>query len=156
MLYLFDVDGTLRRARLLPGVGSLAAWDQRVLPGRAERLRGLKAEGHHLGAATNQAAVAFGLVSEVGMRRGLDELNRRLGGVLEWIGICPHHPHGFVHRYQLRCACRKPQPGLLLEALGFFGLAASQAVYVGDRQTDELAAQAAGFQFVAAARFFGS
>ena len=154
MLYLFDVDGTLRRPILFPAIGSLAPWDQRVLPGRASRLQALKADGHRIGAATNQAAVAFGLVSESRMRRGLDELNRRLGGVLEWIGVCPHHPRALRPRYRLPCDCRKPRPGLLLQALAFFQVPASQAVYVGDRPTDEQAALAAGFQFVFADRFF--
>ena len=154
MLYLFDIDGTLRQALLFPGIGSLAPWDQRVLPGRAERLQALKADGHRIGAATNQAAVAFGLVSESRMGQGLDELNRRLGGTLEWIGVCPHHPRALLPRYRRQCDCRKPRPDLLLQALAYFGVPAAEAVYIGDRLTDEQAALAAGFQFVFADRFF--
>lgn len=156
MLYLFDVDDTLRRALLFPAVGGLAPWDQRVLPGRAERLQALKAGGHRIGAATNQAAVAFGLVSESRMRQGLDELNRRLGGTLEWIGVCPHHPRALLPRYRRQCDCRKPRPDLLLQALAYFAVPAAEAVYIGDRLTDEQAALAAGFQFVFADRFFGA
>jgi histidinol-phosphate phosphatase family protein len=156
LLYLFDVDDTLRRALLFPAVGALAPWDQRVLPGRAERLQALKAGGHRIGAATNQAAVAFGLVSESRMRQGLDELNRRLGGTLEWIGVCPHHPRALLPRYRRQCDCRKPRPDLLLQALAYFAVPAAEAVYIGDRLTDEQAALAAGFQFVFADRFFGA
>jgi histidinol-phosphate phosphatase family protein len=156
LLYVFDVDGTLRQALLFPAIGSLAPWDQRVLPGRAERLQALKADGHRIGAATNQAAVAFGLVSESRMRRGLDELNRRLGGTLEWIGVCPHHPRALLPRYRCDCDCRKPRPGLLLQALAYFGVPAAEAVFIGDRRTDQQAALAAGFQFVFADRFFES
>jgi D-glycero-D-manno-heptose 1,7-bisphosphate phosphatase len=154
LLYLFDVDGTLRRPILLPAIGSLAPWDQRVLPGRAQRLQALKAEGHRIGAATNQPAVAFGLISEARMRKGLDELNRRLGGVLEWIGVCPDHPLGVVPRYRVQCGCRKPQPDLLLQALAFFAVPASQATYIGDRVTDEQAARVAGYEFIPADHFF--
>jgi D-glycero-D-manno-heptose 1,7-bisphosphate phosphatase len=154
LLYLFDVDDTLRRALLFPPIGALAPWDQRVLPGRAERLQALKADGHRIGAATNQGTVAFGLVSEARMRRGLDELNRRLGGTLEWIGVCPHHPMALLPRYRRACDCRKPRPGLLLQALAYFLVPAAEAVFIGDRLTDEQAALAAGFQFVFANRFF--
>lgn len=154
MLYLFDVDGTLRRPILFPPIGSLAPWDQRVLPGRAERLQALKAEGHRIGAATNQPIVAFGLISETRLRKGLDELNRRLGGVLEWVGVCPDHPFGIVPRYRVQCRCRKPQPDLLLQALAFFAVPASQATYIGDRVTDEQAARAAGYEFIPAEHFF--
>jgi len=156
LLYLFDIDGTLRQALLFPGIGSLAPWDQRVLPGRADRLQALKADGHRIGAATNQGAVAFGLVSESRMQRGLKELNRRLDGTLEWIGVCPHHPRALLPRYRRDCDCRKPRPGLLLQALAYFGAPAAEAVFIGDRRTDQQAAQTAGFQFVFADRFFAA
>jgi D-glycero-D-manno-heptose 1,7-bisphosphate phosphatase len=100
--------------------------------------------------------VAFGLVSKSRMRQGLDELNRRLGGTLEWIGVCPHHPRALLPRYRRQCDCRKPRPDLLLQALAYFGVPAAEAVYIGDRLTDEQAALAAGFQFVFADRFFAS
>jgi D-glycero-D-manno-heptose 1,7-bisphosphate phosphatase len=156
MLYLFDVDGTLRRARLLAWVGPLATWDQSILPGRLERLRRLHADGHHLGAASNQAAVAMGLVSFVRSERIMQETNRRLDDLLEWIRICPDHPFALRPRYRRRCACRKPAPGMLLEALAHFSVSAQEAIYIGDRDTDRAAAAAAGFGFSWASTFFAS
>jgi HAD superfamily hydrolase (TIGR01662 family) len=154
MLYLFDVDGTLRKGLLLPRLTPLATWDQRILPGRRERLQGLKAAGHHLGAASNQGAIAMGLVTEQRSARIMEETNRRLGGLLEWTRICPHHPRALRRRYRQSCACRKPAPGMLREALQVFGVGAAEAVYVGDRGTDRPAAEAAGFAFVPSATFF--
>ncbi|HYM49686.1 MAG TPA: HAD-IIIA family hydrolase [Candidatus Limnocylindrales bacterium] len=156
MLYLFDMDGTLRVARLFPALGPLATWDQRMLPGRRERLEQLHAQGHRIGVASNQGAVAFGLVTLARCERIMQETNRRLGGRLEWIGICPHHPRGLRPAYRLDCACRKPAPGLLLEALAGFGVPAREAVFIGDRETDRLAAVAAGVAFEPAARFFAA
>ncbi len=154
MLYLFDVDGTLRVPLLLPQVGSVAHWDQRILPRRAERLADLKAAGHRLGAASNQGAIAFGIVTERRMEASMEEMNRRLGGHLEWMRFCPHHPAGLIPRYRRRCPCHKPTPGMLLEALAHFQVAPADAVYVGDRSTDRQAAAAAGFSFTATRDFF--
>ena len=50
MLFIFDMDGTLRRGTL-PVPSPLRERDQRILPGQAERLRDLDAAGHYLGAA---------------------------------------------------------------------------------------------------------
>ena len=155
MLYLFDVDGTLRSPLLMPAGGVLARWDQRILPGRRERLTELRRAGHRLGAASNQGLVAFGLVSQSRAEGAVAELNVRLGGALEWIRICPHHPQGLVPRFRVRCRCRKPGPGMLEEALQRFSLSAAEAIYVGDRETDRLAAAAAGYSFQWAAAFFG-
>jgi len=154
MLYLFDVDRTLRRSILLPPVGSLAAWDQRILPGRAERLQALRQVGHHVAAVTNQAAVAFGLISEARAQRSLAELNRRLNGAVEWIRMCPHHPRALVPRYRLTCACRKPASGMLTEALAHFQVPPGQAIFIGDREIDRQAAQGAGVAFTWADAFF--
>lgn len=156
MLYLFDMDGTLRQALLVPGVGPLAIWDQRILPGRLERLGQLRAAGHHLGAASNQAAVAMGLLSLARCERIMEETNRRMDGLLEWIRICPHHPLALRARYRRSCACRKPGPGMLREALAVFGVAAGEAVFIGDRATDQRAAEAAGFAFEPVTTFFTS
>jgi hypothetical protein len=59
MLYLFHMDGTLRRPRL-PLPGPLTERDQRILPGRAERLQALHSSGSHLGAASNQGWSQWG------------------------------------------------------------------------------------------------
>ena len=88
------------------------------------------------------------------MWKGLNELNRRLGGTLEWIGMCPDHPRGLIPRYRRDSDCRKPRPGLLLQALEHFGVPASEAAFIGDRATDEQAALAAGIRFIPAGRFF--
>jgi len=148
------VDGTLRKARLFPAAGPLATWDQTILPGRLQRMRRLRGEGHRLGAVSNQALVAMGLLTLPRCELIMEETNRRLDGLLEWIRICPHHPLGLRPRYRRSCACRKPAPGMLEEALAFFRVGPREALFVGDRETDRLAAAAAGMPFEPAGEFF--
>jgi D-glycero-D-manno-heptose 1,7-bisphosphate phosphatase len=65
------------------------------------------------------------------------EAIRSAGGRLDDVLICPHAP-------EAGCACRKPQPGLLLEAARKHRFELSRAVLVGDSYRDVQAAQAVG------------
>lgn len=97
----------------------------------------------------------MGFLTLARCQRIMEETNRRLDGLLEWIRICPHHPLGLRRRYRMACACRKPAPGMLQEALGVFAVDPGQALFVGDRSTDRQAAVAAGIAFEPAEAFFG-
>ncbi len=153
-LYCFDLDGTIRRARLFPMLGSLFTWDQRVLLGRRERLQALKRAGHHLAAASNQGACAFGLLSLARAQRIAAETNRQLGDVFDAVFLCPHHPRGWRRPYHRACPCRKPAPGMLLQAMEQFRTHPAATTFVGDRPTDAAAARAAGVRFIWASDFF--
>jgi HAD superfamily hydrolase (TIGR01662 family) len=96
----------------------------------------------------------MGLVSPARCDRIMLEMNRRLDGLLEWIRFCPHHRLGLRPAYRRACACRKPEPGMLQEALTFFEVKPEEALFIGDRDTDRRAAEAAGIAFQWAAGFF--
>jgi hypothetical protein len=59
------------------------------------------------------------------------------GGRIDAVFVCPHHPDA-------GCNCRKPRPGLLLQAAGQFNLDLSQSYLVGDAASDIQAGLAAG------------
>lgn len=61
---------------------------------------------------------------------------------------CPHHPVEAKGHYLKKCSCRKPGPGMLMQAISEFGLKAEQCLMLGDSQSDILAAQAAGVRGV--------
>lgn len=153
-LYCFDLEGTVRRALLVPNACALFPWDQRLLLGRKERLQALKSAGHRLAAVSNQGACAFGLLTLERAERITERTNQQLGGVFDAIYLCPHHPRGWRAPYNRACHCRKPAPGMLLDAMQQFRAAPEATTFVGDRSTDAAAARAAGVRFVAAAEFF--
>jgi HAD superfamily hydrolase (TIGR01662 family) len=152
-LYIFDADGTLRWTTV-PGQKYPLAQDQwRLMPGVAERLRAIpwSPRGPWLGIASNQSGVASGELSEATARLLIDAmLVAALGSV----------PAGA--RVEL-CTCRegevctrhKPEPGMLLSLLRHFGVAARDALYVGDLDIDAEAARRAGIGFAHARDFFG-
>ena len=106
------------------------------MPGAHEALRTLRAEGIPLAVVSNQSGVARGLIT----REQVDAVNRRveelLGPVGTWV-VCPHHPDE-------GCACRKPRPGLVVEAAAALGVEPWRCAVIGDIAADVEAARAAG------------
>jgi len=66
------------------------------------------------------------------------------GAFLDRVYYCPHHPNGNNGDFRRACSCRKPQPGLLLQAAKEFDLDLSQCYMVGDNLTDVKAGKNAG------------
>ena len=89
---------------------------------------------------TNQSAVGRGLV----LQANADEINRRLinlihqrGGQVDGVYMCPHKPDD-------HCFCRKPRPGLLLQAARELSLDLQRSWMIGDAWSDLQAGQRAG------------
>lgn len=94
---------------------------------------------------TNQAGIAKGLYAVADMRL----LHRQMAAMLHDRGVevdawyfCPHHPD-----YTGECSCRKPEPGMLLRAMRDFRANPAECVMYGDKDSDRLAAEAAGVAF---------
>jgi D-glycero-D-manno-heptose 1,7-bisphosphate phosphatase len=136
---ILDRDGVLNREA--EGAGYVLAPEQFFwLPGALEALATLHRAGVYLTVATNQSGVGRGLMTlaqleAVHARMRADA--SRQGGALDAVLFCPHAPDE-------RCACRKPAPGLIHEALNRSGFAAAETLLVGDDQRDIEAASRAG------------
>jgi D,D-heptose 1,7-bisphosphate phosphatase len=124
----------------------------RLMPGVCYGLRALSDAGYALVVVSNQSGVARGYFSEA----ALVEIARQLDNLLEeQIGVrlaefyyCPHHPEGVVSRYILACNCRKPAPGMLLQAASDLGIDLSQSWMIGDILDDIEAGNRAGCRSV--------
>jgi D-glycero-D-manno-heptose 1,7-bisphosphate phosphatase len=152
-LVIFDLDGTLVR----PASGKEfpeSALDWEVLPGRVARLRWLQRLGVPYGLASNQGGVAFGHMEPAAAA----ERVHRVARVLEvaHVQMCFHHPAGTVDRWRMSCFFRKPSTGMLLANLHAAGCAPDEALMVGDREEDRLAAASMGLAFASADVFFAA
>lgn len=134
-LVLLDRDGVLNedRADYVKNPGELA-----MLPGAARAVARLNAAGFAVAICTNQAAVGKGIVDEAMLARIHEKLRAELargGASLDAIFHCPDaHPS----------PRRKPEPGMLLEALRRFRADAARTPFVGDNLRDLQAATKAG------------
>jgi D-glycero-D-manno-heptose 1,7-bisphosphate phosphatase len=109
------------------------------LPGAFEALRGLEAT-FALVIVSNQSGIGRGLITLAEARAVHDrviEVFARAGIAFAGAYYCPHAPDA-------GCACRKPAPGLLLEAARELGLDLAASVMLGDKASDVAAGLAAG------------
>lgn len=103
-----------------------------LLPGAAEGLHLLRAAGCRLALVTNQSGIGRGMYDEAAMHRVNARLRSLLAErdvVLDGIFFCPHAPDA-------GCTCRKPRPGLFLQAQAQLGVVAARTCVVGDKESD--------------------
>lgn len=152
-LFLFDVDGTLVTTKSGKEFRQSAA-DWQWIPGRLEKLRTLQFQGKRIGIATNQGGVAFGYLEQWYVSAELRRLANDVPFPHAMIAACYDHPKATIAIYRKDSQRRKPNPGMLLELMGFADAKPEETVYVGDRPEDEQAAKNAGVQFMWAKDFF--
>ncbi|MGQ7297054.1 HAD-IIIA family hydrolase [Quadrisphaera sp. KR29] len=129
---LFDRDGTL--VHDVPYNGDPA--QVRLVEGAREAVERVRAAGLRTGLVTNQSGVARGLITRDQADAVTAEAVRQVGG-LDVVLTCPHAPED-------ACACRKPGPGMVLQAARRLGVPPSRVAVVGDIAADVGAAVAAG------------
>ena len=116
----------------------------RIAPGALEGIAALTRAGYVVLVATNQRAVAKGLLDPAELDRMHAHLQaeaRRAGGSIEHFYVCPHDKDV--------CDCRKPKPGLFRQAWQDRpDLDRNGSFFSGDSESDRAAAAAAGIRFV--------
>jgi D-glycero-D-manno-heptose 1,7-bisphosphate phosphatase len=136
-LAMLDRDGVLTAERdgYIKHPGELE-----LLPGAAEAVAKLNVAGVKTALVTNQSVVGRGIISMEMLERIHAKLRQELGGQggkLDLVLVCTDPPWAPSER-------RKPQPGMLREALAHFRLSPHEAVMIGDELSDLRAAQSAG------------
>jgi D-glycero-D-manno-heptose 1,7-bisphosphate phosphatase len=152
-----------RRAVFLDrdGVVNELVWDERagayespyrpqdvaLVPGAVEGLETLRGLGFALVVASNQPAAAKGnasLADLEAVHARVEELLAKSGIRLDAYRYCHHHPDGTDPRLGRACECRKPAPGLILDAAAELGIDLPSSWVVGDADRDVEAGKRAG------------
>lgn len=111
----------------------------KLIPGSAEGISLLNEKGIKVIVATNQAGVAKGYFKEeliIECNERLKKMLFILGAHLDAIYYCPHHPDVGSPPYRLDCDCRKPKPGMLLNAQKKFNIDLKKSYVIGDKRSD--------------------
>jgi D-glycero-D-manno-heptose 1,7-bisphosphate phosphatase len=117
-----------------------------LLPGVAERLA--PEHSYLMFIVTNQAGISRGDITYRAVETAINEVDRKLGGIITAWQICPHTDDD-------RCECRKPKPGMIKELTAIYGVDLGGSIMVGDQLIDEQCAAAAALgKFVYAHDFF--
>lgn len=150
-----DRDGTINEE-----VGYMDRLEKlKLIPVAAEAIRLINSSGMRAVVVTNQSGVARGLFDEAFVETvhvRLREMLRVEGAFLDGIYFCPHHPTEGRERYLLTCDCRKPAPGLLLQAAADLNLDPVRSYMVGDTLKDIEAGIRAGARGILVRTGYGS
>lgn len=134
---ILDRDGVLNIER--GDGGAISDWSQwQWIPGAREAIAMLRRSGVQVSVATNQSGIGRGAMTRAEVDavhvRMLDEA-AQAGGTIDRVLVCPHAPND-------GCTCRKPLPGLLLQAIQASGVPSYATFVVGDDLRDLHAAWA--------------
>ncbi|MBO4647188.1 MAG: HAD family hydrolase [Lentisphaeria bacterium] len=119
-----------------------------LIPGLGEAIGKIHAAGCLAIVISNQSGVArgmFGMDAVKAVEARICELLRQAGSeVPDAFYYCPHHVKGTVPELSFECNCRKPKPGMFLQAIREWGIDPAVSSMIGDRLSDLQAAKAAG------------
>ena len=121
--------------------------DFEFIPDVPQAIKLLKNAGFLVIVVTNQSGVARGYYHLDAVHRLHKYLSEQLAGFstsVDGYYICPHHLQGKESNYAIACSCRKPLPGMILQAAEDFAVDLTCSYMIGDKQSDIQAGLAAG------------
>lgn len=138
-----DRDGVINKDVDFPRSAS----DVEILPWVAESIKRLNDQGVLVVVVTNQSGVARGYFSETTLADIHEKIRNLLaekGARIDAIYYCPHLPGADNEEYAIECDCRKPAPGMILQAASELGIDPARSFLVGDSERDIEAGKSAG------------
>ncbi len=121
--------------------------DIRFIEGSIEAIRALNKHNFKVIIVSNHPQIAKGLITE----QQAQEINQIIkehfknnGAIIDEIIYCPHHPKSDSEYYSEECNCRKPKPGMILQAANKSNINLKESWMVGDRISDIKAGRDAG------------
>ncbi|OQX58566.1 MAG: D-glycero-beta-D-manno-heptose-1,7-bisphosphate 7-phosphatase [Helicobacteraceae bacterium 4484_230] len=116
--------------------------DVEFIDGIFELCRKYQEAGYLIIVVTNQSGIARGYYSEedfAALTNWMSDEFKKHGIVITHVYHCPHHPD-----ISGPCECRKPNPGMLLEAAKVYNIDLKNSLLIGDKERDIEAAARAG------------
>jgi len=119
----------------------------KLFPNVGKAISNFKKRGYKVIIVSNQPGIAkgkFSLESFEEMKEKLRSELKKQGAEVDDEYYCLHHPEGVVKEYTKICKCRKPKPGMILDAAKKHNINLSESWMIGDGITDIKAGQKAG------------
>ncbi len=151
----FDRDGTINEE-----VNYLSNPEQlRLLPRAVQAIREANDLGFKVFIISNQSGVARGIITEEqvqAVNTALVQLLNKNGCTIDGVFYCPHHPNIGIAPYIRNCDCRKPNIGMLLQAVNQFNVDLKHSFVIGDKMSDIQTANNAGTSGILVKTGYGS
>lgn len=110
-----------------------------LIPRADEAIRSLQESGFKIIVVSNQSGVAHGYFDEDTVRlinERVSDIFASKSAVIDAFYFCPHHPDFGNQDYKKDCECRKPKPGMILQAVEEHRIDLSNSIMIGDKFTD--------------------
>lgn len=134
-----DRDGVInKRPKKADYVKTWAEFE--FLPGAIEAIRILNSKGYKIFALSNQPGIARGMLTEKDLSIIHNNMQKELkkhGARIDGMYFCPHG-------WNEGCHCRKPKPGLLLQASKEHLIDLTKTIFIGDDERDIVAGKSVG------------
>ncbi len=124
--------------------------DIKIIPNVPEAIKILKDAGFVIICITNQPIIARGVVSVDEVEKLNEQINVSIGGLIDEIYLCPHHPEmhpdvpEHAKKYRIACGCRKPLTGMVLTAAKKYDIDLKNSWFLGDTITDVICGKKSG------------
>ena len=118
-----------------------------LIPHSDDAVKLLNEHGFLVIVISNQSGIARGFYTDrevVIFNQALFEKIQIKGGHIDANYYCPHHPDAKIKEYNINCSCRKPQPGMLLQAAKEHTIDLQNSYVIGDKLSDIEAGEKAG------------
>jgi D,D-heptose 1,7-bisphosphate phosphatase len=129
-------------------IGSpLSKEELHVFPFAPQAIKEIQNKGFKVIVISNQPGVAkkqFSLAEHMKINKKMDNVLSRKGCKLDGKYFCLHSPNALIKKYKKNCNCRKPKPGLILQAAKEHNIDLKNSYFVGDSLSDVKAGKAAG------------
>ncbi|MGB2741314.1 MAG: D-glycero-beta-D-manno-heptose 1,7-bisphosphate 7-phosphatase [Cognaticolwellia sp.] len=106
-------------------------------------------KGYQIFVITNQAGIARGYYDKQtfeALSQWMVSKFKEQNVSIEKVYYCPHHPDKGVNEFVMSCDCRKPEPGMIMQAQQEYSIALADSIFIGDKISDMQAASNAGIQ----------
>ncbi|WP_310733492.1 D-glycero-beta-D-manno-heptose 1,7-bisphosphate 7-phosphatase [Colwellia sp. BRX10-3] len=106
-------------------------------------------KGYKIFVITNQAGIARGYYDKTtfeALSQWMVNVFADQGITIAKVYYCPHHPTKGVNNFVMSCVCRKPEPGMIMQAQQEFSIALAESIFIGDKISDMQAASNAGIE----------
>lgn len=123
--------------------------DLQWVEGAKDALAYLSKQGYKLFVVTNQSGIARGYYTVSEMQALHEHMQQELQPLqvkIEKFFYCPHYKDGKVAEFACDCDCRKPKPGMLMQAFAEYELDKASCFMIGDKDSDLEAAAGAGIK----------
>ena len=144
--FFFDRDGVLIKDYGYFFDKSKIKW----LKGAINSIKILKRKKIKVIVVTNQSGIARGFFKENDLNKFHEQMNLELkkkNAKIDKFYFCPFHPNGSVKKYSKKSNLRKPNNGMILQALNKFNLKNSECFMIGDKRSDYLCAKKSNIKF---------